>query len=404
MKFGLLSDEEFTKFVDNNSIKNFLQTVMMKKKLEKEGATVYLVGVKENNKVIGASLVSSSKHHFLGKITYEAYKGFVLDYNNKELVKFMTVELKKFLKEKNALNLFIDPYIPNVSRDMDANIIDGVDNRKINEYLRNIGYTYTEKGNQVKWCYCLDINGKTSAELFNEMRSRTRNYINRTITKYKLNIRTLKREELKEFKKITSDTCERRSFFDKSLEYYESMYDIFGDNVTFKIAELNCDLYISTLKEENSHFKSKLDKLSIETKKEKIKNDIESNVKKIDDIKKLKNKYGNIIPLSASMFILYGDEIVYLFGGSYEEFMNFYGQYRIQWEMIKYAADQGYKRYNFYGIEDISNSNENDCGIYKFKKGFGGYVEELLGYFELEISPLNKIYHLLKKVKSIIKK
>ena len=104
------------------------------------------------------------------------------------------------------------------------------------------------------------------------------------------------------------------------------------------------------------------------------------------------------------MFILYGNEIVYLFSGSYAEYMNFCGQYRLQWELIKYAADNGYRRYNFYGIQDVFNPQGKDYGVYEFKKGFGGYVEELLGSFEISISPKNKVYRLLKSVKKIIKK
>ena len=84
----------------------------------------------------------------------------------------------------------------------------------------------------------------------------------------------------------------------------------------------------------------------------------------------MKEEKGNVIPLSAAMFMLYGDEIAYLFSGSYEEYMKFCGQYRLQWQIIKYAADNGYKRYNFYGIQDVFNPNGKDRGVYEFKKGF----------------------------------
>ena len=108
--------------------------------------------------------------------------------------------------------------------------------------------------------------------------------------------------------------------------------------------------------------------------------------------------------MSAAMFILYGDEIVYLFSGSYEEYMKYCGQYRLQWEIIKYAADNGYRRYNFYGIQDVFNPKGKDYGVYEFKKGFGGYVEELLGSYILDIDSKAKIYNLLRKIKRIIKR
>lgn len=408
MIFGELTEKEFTDFVETRPEKNFFQTVMMKNRIAKNDLETYLVGVKENGSVIGASFIAETGHHFMGKKTYEAYKGFILDYHNQQLLKFMTEEVKKFLKNKNGLRLIIDPYIVNVSRDMDANEIDGVDNRDVRKYLEELGYRYNEDGEQVKWCYCLDINGKSSEELFNEMRPSTRNNINKTISKFKLSIRTLERNQLAEFKKITSDTCERRDFMDKTLEYYQDMYDFFGDDVTFKICELNCDTYIKSLEEENEILKRRVEELSDSSsnkkKKETMRKDIENNLKKIDDTKNLKEKKGNIIPLSAAMFVLYGDEIVYLFSGSYEELMKFCGQYRLQWEIIKYAADHGYKRYNFYGIQDVFNPQGKDYGVYEFKKGFGGYVEELLGSFILPLSFEATIYDLLRKLKKLIRR
>lgn len=408
MKFTELNEKEFMTFVNTQKTKNFFQTTMMLDRMKKENTECYLVGVKKDDQIIAASLIAATGHTFLHKKTYEAYKGFILDYNNQELVKFMTEEVSKFLKEKGGFRFFIDPYIPHVSRDMDANIVEGINNDGVITYLKSLGYKDNPDGAQVKWCYCLDINGKTSEELFNEFRSSTRNNIHKTESKYKLTYRTLTKEELPIFKKVTSDTCDRRSFNDKTLEYYENMFDSFKDDVTFKIVELNCDTYIETLKEENKEFERKLtelsDSASNKKKKEVMKKDLENNLNKIEEVEKLKKEKGNIIPLSVAMFILYGDEIVYLFSGSYEEYMKYCGQYRIQWEIIKYAAEHHYKRYNFYGIQDVFDPHGKDRGVYEFKKGFGGYVEELLGSYEYSITSLNKIYHFLKKIKSIIKK
>ena len=186
------------------------------------------------------------------------------------------------------------------------------------------------------------------------------------------------------------------------------MYDCFKDDVTFKICEINLNNYIQKLEDSNKEMASKLEELSDSNsnlkKKEVMKKDIENNNKKIQEAKDLKQKKGEIIPLSAAMFILYGDEIIYLFSGSYAEYMQFCGQYRLQWEIIKYAADHNYKRYNFFGIQDVFNPNGKDRGVYEFKKGFGGYVEELLGAYELSLSPANTLFNILKKIKHIIKK
>ncbi len=408
MKFVELKEEEFMEFVNSRPEKNFFQTIKMFNRLKKEGTEVYLVGVKDKKKVVAASLIAATGQKFMGKKAYEAYKGFVMDYSDKSLVKFMTGEVSRFLKEKNALKLIIDPYIVNVSRDADANIVDGVDNREIKTYLESLGYKYNEHGAQVKWTYCLDIDGKSTDELMKDMRGSTKTHIKKTISKFKLDIRTLSKEDLPEFKKITSDTCDRRHFADKSLEYYQDMYDAFGDEITFKICDLNCDTYLEVLNNEISEYEEKIERLvdneSNKKKKEQMRESILSNKKKVEEVTKLKEEKGNIIPLSAAMFILYGDEICYMFSGSYEEYMPYYGQYAIQWDIIKYAVEHGYKRYNFMGIHDVFNPDGKDYGVYWFKKGFGGYVEELLGTFELSLSPANRLYECLRGIKKIIKK
>ena len=121
MKFVELEPSEFMNFVNTRKEKNFFQTTMMQNKLNNDGLKTYLVGVKENDKVIAASLIAESKKHF-GKIIYEAYKGFILDYSNKDLLKFMTINVKEFLKGKNGMELIIDPYVQNISSDIDGNL------------------------------------------------------------------------------------------------------------------------------------------------------------------------------------------------------------------------------------------------------------------------------------------
>jgi len=117
--------------------------------------------------------------------------------------------------------------------------------------------------------------------------------------------------------------------------------------------------------------------------------------KKIEDAHKLKEEHGEVIDMASSMFLIYGDEIVYLFSGAYDEFMRFDAQYILQWEMIKYALKNGYNRYNFYGISNKFTKDDPMYGIYTFKKGFDGRVVELIGEYDLVI---RKIKYFLYKM------
>ena len=92
-------------------------------------------------------------------------------------------------------------------------------------------------------------------------------------------------------------------------------------------------------------------------------------------------------------------EVIYLSSGNYEEYMKFNSQYLIQWELIKYGIENGYKKHNFYGIPANINEHPKDYGIYEFKKGFNGYVEELIGEYELPISWHYAFFKLIHKIK-----
>ena len=402
MKFGTLTNEEFEVFALNSPQNNFFQSLYMKELLEKENREVYLLGIKnESGKILAATLLTTSGHFFKKK-TFEALKGFLIDYNDKKLLTFFIKETIRFVNNHNGFRLIIDPYIPKVQRDIDANVVPGgIDTRPVLDTLKQNGFNEVKNSAQVKWTFVLNTD-KKSDQLLKEMRPNTRNYINRTLNTYKLVVDELSYEELPIFKKITADTCARRNFPDRSLEYYQNMYRTFKDKLKVLVTKLDCKLYLQTLMNQKQELKTKIETLSDgasnKKKKEVMRKDIINIDKKIAEVESLIQVHGDYLILSGAMFVLYGDEIVYLFSGSYDEYMKYCGQYRLQWEMIKYAADHNYKRYNFYGIKDVFNKEGKDYGVYEFKKGFNGYVEELLGAYEVGTNFTYKIYKFLKRI------
>ena len=88
--------------------------------------------------------------------------------------------------------------------------------------------------------------------------------------------------------------------------------------------------------------------------------------------------------------------------------MQFQSAYTVHYAGVKYAIDNHYKRYNFYGITGDFNKDNPLYGLYLFKKSFGGHVVELLGEFDLVISPFwyhsyNLAYSLYSLVEGLSK-
>ncbi|MBO5414444.1 MAG: peptidoglycan bridge formation glycyltransferase FemA/FemB family protein [Bacilli bacterium] len=405
MKFKVIDEDTFRSFLDSHCQKSFLQTPEIGKLRQKSGWEVHYVAVFGDKKIIAASMLVSRNAHFNQKEFY-APRGFLLDYNDKNLLTFFTNEVKKFIKKNKGYILRIDPYFVNVQRDTNGDIVDGgVDNRKVSNYLAELGYKRAKKEDmeQVGWMYVLDVDGKTEEEILKNMKPNTRNTIRKTL-KNGIEIIELEKKDLKEFHKIMVETGKRKNFHVRNLKYFEDMYDLYSPRgeIKYLITKLDLNKHIETLKNEKHQEEKARDSLSdakYNDGKRKAHNQtilsIEKRIKQAEDIK---NKGNDIITLSGSMFILTQPEVIYLSSGNYEEYMFYNSQYLIQWEMIKYAINNGFKRYNFYGITGNFDKNDKDYGIYEFKTGFNGYVEELIGEYHLPISPVYYIMNLIHKI------
>lgn len=401
MNFITLKPAEFTKFAEKSPYKSFLQTTEIAKLREKNGWIAYYFGVEENGKIRAAAM-AVAKPTFLGKSLYSIPGGPLMDYEDTQLVDFFFKNLKKYAKSHNGYLLHIEPYYEIIERDKDGKIVEnGFNHQKTIKNLKNIGFISVKPENP-QYLFVLDLNNLKANELFASFKQNTRNLINRTARKG-VKVRELNREELEKFKTITESTSERRHFTDKTLDYYETMYDLFTkkDQVKFVVAE------IPKATESGSEAEVIADSegiRSIPISESGVAAGTTSSTGHKDSARAARSvPEGRAVsaatpaqPIAAAMFMTYGNEVIYLFSGSDEAYMKEYNaQYAIQWYMIEHAIKNKFKRYNFYGIQGLPDPKKPGYGIYKFKKGFGakyGKVVELLGAYELPMNPL--FYHL----------
>lgn len=402
MKFEVISKDEYSVFAHQHPLRHYLQTVEMEEISSLRKWPSYYVGLKENGKLVAASRLVAIKNR-IGKNYFYAPRGPLLDYNNFEVLKVFTENLKKFIKSKKGYQLHIDPLVIHKERDIDGNIVEGgIDNTSVIENLKKLGYIHNgfnteyDYSRQVRWVFCLDLDSKSEEQVFNDMKSTHKTRIRKT-ERLGIEVKELTYNQLEDYKRITEKTSERRHFHDKTLNYYQTMYNLFGDKIKFIMSYMNVDTYILNIKKELENLSVRYDdnpnKESVKAKK--IKVEIEGLTKELDEANILL-KDGNYIPLSAAMFILYEGEIYYMYSGSDDKYMKYYGQYAIQWYIIKFGIKNSYNRYNFLGITGNFDKNDSEYGVYEFKKGFNGYVEEYIGDFDL---PITYFYKLRKFIK-----
>ena len=408
MEFIELTEKEYTKYWENHPNKTFLSSPKISKLREKSNWKTSYVGVKEDKKIIAATMLLYHKRHF-GKYEFYSPRGYLLDMKNKELLDYFTKELKKYIKNKKGYILRIDPYVIYKQRDIDGNIVeDGENNEDVVNSLKELGFKRVKEENmeQVGWMFSLDLEGKTEEQIMKEMKPNTRNNIRKT-EKFGITVNEISYDELDRFQSIMEETSKRKGFANRKLSYYQEMYNLFHDSneVKYFITEMNMKEYTNRLEKEKEEKQDKLNSLSDakynDGAKKNLNNEIESIDKRIKESQEIMEKTGkDIITLSGSMFMLIQPEIIYLSSGNYEEYLKYNSQYLIQWELIKYGIQNGFKKHNFYGIPANINEHPKDYGIYEFKRGFNGYVEELIGEYEL---PISNTYYLMKLIHKIKK-
>jgi lipid II:glycine glycyltransferase (peptidoglycan interpeptide bridge formation enzyme) len=95
----------------------------------------------------------------------------------------------------------------------------------------------------------------------------------------------------------------------------------------------------------------------------------------------------------------FGRNAWYWLGASAGEERQVMAPYLLQWEGMRWARGRGCTRYDMTGVPAPATLKEDDplWGLYRFKSGFGGAFEDLVGTCELSIDPVaNRIWRALE--------
>ena len=143
MKIITLSSEEFNRFSNNHKYNTYYQSSYYAEfaKMNDQFNVHYLGFVDEDDKLIGASLMLYKPLFWGYKFAY-APRGLLIDYDNDEIVKEATIELKKLLKKQKFIFVTVDPLIVASERDRNGKTIQF--NNSINRILANLKHNNYE--------------------------------------------------------------------------------------------------------------------------------------------------------------------------------------------------------------------------------------------------------------------
>lgn len=417
MEFCVLSKEEYRAFFNEHPQASFMQSVELSELKEEYGSKPHFVGIKQDGKVVAASLILEDKAA-LGQKEFYAPRGLLVDYHDRDLLGFFVKQLRGYIKKQGGFMLTIDPNVLYRVRTPEGEIIpeNEADDESVANLLdlgfRHYGFNIYLDARQVRWC-ChlpLDEDYDTKKSKFSKQ---TRKNINSCIKKG-LMVREGTIEDLDVMAEIFETTAKRRDFFSRSLDYYQKMYRHMKDLMTIYIAYLDPEVYYDhtaqLLKLATVDMTKAEERIAHQATGEKsvralaiAREQVEKYTKELAKAEQFKKDHPQGKAIGCLLSLRSGNEYLTLTSGVLMEYRQFTPKYLMYEHHIKEAYKEGFAYCNFYGIAGDFNPDNEYYGIYEFKKGFRANVTEYIGQFELPTGGFYPIYRLLKKVKGLLR-
>lgn len=423
LRLKTIDKEEYDNYVRNHQYKShFLQSLSWGEfaKVKKNLTPHYLGLTTEDNQLVAATLLLE-KHLPMNMCYLYAPRGFVIDFNKKELLKTMTKKVVEFAKTRKAIFVKIDPDIIRKSYNYqneeqklnyDPEVI--FDNIK-KAGFKHLGFTKNFETSQPRYSFRINLE-QSMEDIENHLSKTTKQRIAKS-QKLETEVVIGTKKDIKEFYHLMTLTESRKDFISYNEDYYETLYEIFNGNknskATLFIGKIN---FNKTIKSLEKNLKRIVDQISIlpidnlsksaKTKLEELRKQKENTQSEINKYKDYAKQYGNEITLSAHMIIEYGDKAWVLYAGNHNILSETYVNYHTYYEHLRYCKSRGLKIYDQFGtIGDLREDNPL-FGLHEFKRKFGGDYVEFLGEWDYVINPV--MYFVFTKLvpiyRNIIKK
>lgn len=394
-----LAKKEYESFCQKNIIhSHFLHSYVWGQFSKKQNHLIpYYIGYKDENDQLVAVALLLQKKLPLGYSYFYAPRGFVIDYQNKKLLKSFTNDLKLFAKRQKAIFIKIDPDLKLHDLDSDGNVIEASKNQeKMVEVFTSLGYRHLGfnqnfEHSQPRFTFRLDLSPSLE-EITQHFHPTTRKIINKG-NPYHLHLIKNDPNTIDDFFEVMKKTAERENIVNHTYSYYKNFYRQLHKNNM-------CDLYVVkvNIKELKDIYQDKIDQIKSRIKQledPKYKSTEKNKNKKqefINQLTKAEKDWQNIsqikeqeLTLSAILTAKYGNKVWTLHGGNHTLLRELNANYFIYYEIIKDAKQEGYQLIDFFGTTGNPTEDNPVYGIHLFKKRLGGEYLEFIGEMDLVV-------------------
>lgn len=404
MQMVLLDENKFDEFAYNHPNKNFYQTSSYGKMMSKQGHNSYYLGLVDdfNNVKAATLLIVKNETSDKRKMGY-APRGFLIDWNDTELVQEFTESLKSFLLKRNFTYVKVDPLI--IYKEYNSNLEETNEHSSFVSKLQNLGYVHLgyndgQETNNLRWNSIVKLN-RNSNELYNSLSIEGRKKIieannngNRVYKGSKNDFNML--FQMKTSKSITLDyLLDYYQFFSNNIEVYFTKFEpahfvnkskSLYEKEEIKNQELNNMLQTGGSNNVDAIINQKLESDKLLNK---YKADMQNAIASFQ-------KYPSGIITSGIVIMKYDKTITVISSAVSDLVENNISSYLLKWQLMQKYANEGYEIFDFNGmVKDYKKSRK-----YIENVELSNTIVEYVGEFDLVIN--KKSYYTGSKLNPII--
>ena len=384
-----LTELQFKNYSNIHSKKNYKQSIEYAKlKKSNEYKPLYLGLIDDHNDVHAATLILEKPINNRYRYGYIP-NGYLIDFNNLDLLKTFTDELKIYLKKLNYVYVRINPLFN--YQVYSSDFILKENNSEIINEIKKIGYEFIPNTSKYKMIVeATDINN-TYKNFKRSLRRTINDSLKKGIMIYQGNS-----NDIESFLELTQN---------KTM--YKNMIEIFNNknnNFEFYLAKIIPETYIN-----NYRYLLKKEQFNNEILNDKMKN---PNIKKTNNlftqkmnsdklITKYNNeimngthllqKYPNGIVIAGIGVITNGKSVTFIKECYTNEFKHIRSIPLVKWEIMKKHINNGYK---IFDLGDVTITKNQIT-----KTGYNGNIIEYTNSFDLVINDmLYKLNGIAKKI------
>lgn len=403
MRIIELTEKQYNNYAKIHSKRNYFQSVEYSRLYN--GIVWYLGMIDDNNNLHGATSLIINDLKLNYKYGY-APRGFLINFNDFDLLTNFTNELKKYLSKKNVVFVKLDPYTEYRIFDKRDNLL--YENKELFTKLISLGYVHLGfnqgfEANNPRYEVILkqeNINKAYNNLGRNVKRSiKTSSLLGITIHKGDIN-------NLDIFYKLIKKKT------DKKEEYYKNILSSFNGNYQAEIyfAMINPRIYMDNYRylldremKINANANEKIQSGSVKNSSKLINKKIDSDRrlevynKHVMSSTQIYKNYPEGLIVGTALIIRNDNEVWFLIDGYNDSYKDIYSSYLLKWEIIKKYLNIGIRIFNLGGVTGNRKIENNKYyGIYFNKMSLGGLLYEYLGEFDLIVN--KAIYSLFYNV------